>query len=144
MTTTHPPRHRDAGFVSAVEVVYLGIAALVAITFLGYLGRLSAAGLQVTNSAQDAARAASLAPNATEASVAASEAVRRSGLPERCLGDPSAATTWAPSDLGTWQGGTVTVTVSCTVSNQTLTGVWSPGVRTVTVSDSQVIERFRR
>ena len=45
MTTTHPHRHRDAGFVSAVEVVYLGIAALVAITFLGYLGRLSAAGL---------------------------------------------------------------------------------------------------
>lgn len=144
MTTQGALRHRDAGFVSAVEVIYLGIAALVAITFLGYLGRLSAAGLQVTNSAQDAARAASLAPNPTEAGAVASSAVRRSGLPERCLGEPSASTTWAPSDLGTWQGGTVTVTVSCTVANQTLTGVWSPGVRTVTVSDTQVIERFRR
>ena len=51
---------------------------------------------------------------------------------------------WDPSELGTWQGGTVTVAVSCTVSNQALTGVWTPGERTVTVSDTQVIERFRR
>ncbi len=31
--------HRDAGFVGAVEVVYLTIAALVMVVFLGYLGR---------------------------------------------------------------------------------------------------------
>ena len=51
---------------------------------------------------------------------------------------------WEPSDLGTWQGAVVTVTVSCTVANQSLTGVWTPGNRTVTVTDQQVVERFRR
>ena len=135
---------RDAGFVSAVEVVYLAVAALVAITFLGFIGRLSSAGVQVTNASQDAARAAAIARDPAEARAAAEAAVQRSGLPRRCLGDPSAAMTWNPSELGTWQGGTVTVTVSCTVSNQTLTGVWTPGNRTVTVTDIQVVERFRR
>jgi Flp pilus assembly protein TadG len=135
---------RDAGFVNAVEVVYLGIAALVAITFLGFIGRLSAAGVQVTNASQDAARSAAIARDPNEARTAADAAVQRSGLPGRCLGDPSASLSWNPSDLGTWQGGTVTVTVSCNVSNQGLTGVWTPGERTVTVSDTQVVERFRR
>lgn len=141
------PRRRlrgDAGFVSAVEVVYLGIAALVMITFLGFLGRLSAAGVQVTNSAQDAARAAAIASDPQQAATAANTAVARSGLPGRCQGDPTAAFSWEPSELGTWQGAVVTVSVSCTVSNQTLTGVWTPGVRTVTVADSQIVERFRR
>ncbi len=81
---TPPPR--DAGFVAAVEVVYLGIAALVMVVFIGYLGRLSAAGVQVTNSAQDAARAASIADDPDEASTAAARAVERSGLPTRCQG----------------------------------------------------------
>ncbi|WP_420451773.1 hypothetical protein [Ilumatobacter sp.] len=142
MTTR--PTHRDAGFVTAIEVVYLGIAALVLVTFLGFLGRLSAAGVQVTNSAQDAARAAAIAGDPDEARAAAQTAVSRSGLPGRCQGDPTAAFSWQPSELGTWQGSVVTVTVSCTVSNQTLTGVWTPGSRTVSVSDSQIVERFRR
>ena len=142
--TIHRAVRRDAGFVSAVEVVYLGIAALVMITFLGFLGRLSAAGVQVTNASQDAARAAAIAGDPDEAQAVVQTAVSRSGLPDRCQGDPSAEFSWEPSDLGTWQGSVVTVTVSCTVSNQTLTGVWTPGTRTVTVSDSQVVERFRR
>lgn len=135
---------RDAGFVSAVEVVYLGIAALVIVAFLGYLGRLSAAGVQVTNSAQDAARAAAIAGNPDEALAAAQAAVTRSGLPQRCTGQPTAVMSWQPSELNSWQGAVVTVTVSCTVANQSLTGIWTPGSRTVTVSDNQIVERFRR
>ena len=136
--------HRDAGFVGAVEVVYLGIAALVMVVFLGYLGRLSAAGVQVTNAAQDASRAASIAGDPEQARSAAEQAASRSGLAQRCIGDPSVSFAWEPSDLGTWQGALVTVTVSCTVANQSLTGIWTPGVRTVTVNDQQVVERFRR
>ena len=90
------------------------------------------------------APAAAIAGDPDEAQAAARTAVSRSGLPDRCQGDPSAEFAWEPSDLGTWQGSVITVTVSCTVSNQTLTGVWTPGNRTVTVSDSQVVERFRR
>ena len=135
---------RDAGFVGAVEVVYLGIAALVMVVFIGYLGRLSAAGVQVTNSAQDAARAAAIASDPEQARFAASNALGRSGLPGRCRDEPSMSMSWEPSELGTWQGSLVTVTVSCTVANQELTGVWTPGVRTVTVTDRQIVDRYRR
>lgn len=139
-----PTPHRDAGFVGAVEVVYLGLAALVMVVFLGYLGRLSAAGIQVTNAAQDSARAASIAGNPDDARADAEAAVNRSGLPSRCQGGPSVSFGWEPSDLGTWQGALVSVTVSCTVANQSLTGVWTPGARTVTVTDQQIVDRFRR
>ena len=137
-------QHRDAGFVSAVEVVYLGIAALVMVVFLGFLGRLSASGIQVTNAAQDGARAAAIARDPDQAASAANAAVTRSGLPQRCQGGPSVSFSWEPSDLGTWQGALVTVSVSCTVANQSLSGIWTPGVRTVTVTDQQIVERFRR
>ncbi len=138
------PTRNDAGFIGAVEVVYLAIAALVMVVFIGYLGRLSAAGVQVTNSAQDAARAASLADDPGAAEAAASSAVNRSGLPGRCSGGPSMAFSWEPSELGTWRGALVTVSVTCTVANQSLTGVWTPGVRTVTVTDQQIVDRYRR
>lgn len=134
----------DGGFVSVVEVVYLGLAALLAIVFLGYLGRLAGAGVEVTNAAQDGARAASIATNPSDAQAAAEHAATRSGLPQRCVGDASVAMTWEPAELGTWQGATVTVTVSCTVSNQSLSGVWSPGSRTVSVTDTQIVDRFQR
>jgi hypothetical protein len=137
-------RKRDAGFVGVVEVVYLGIAALVMVVFIGFLGRLSAAGVQVTNSAQDAARAASIAADPGQARSAASSAIERSGLPGRCQGGPSMSLSWDPTELGTWQGSVVTVTVSCVVANQSLTGVWTPGVRTVSVTDQQIVDRFRR
>jgi Flp pilus assembly protein TadG len=135
---------RDRGFVGSVEVVYLGIAALVAVVFLGYLGRLAASGIQVTNAAQDAARAASLAADPAAAQAAAQAAVQRSGLPERCIGDASASFEWTPSDIGSWRGASVTVSVTCTVSNQSLTGVWSPGNRTITTRDTQIVEPFRQ
>ena len=136
--------HGDGGFVGAVEVVYLGIAALLMVVFVGFVGRLAASGVQVTNAAQDAARAASIAGTPDEAAAAATAAVGRSGLPQRCTAEPAVSFDWAPSDLGTWQGAVVTVSVSCTVANQSLTGIWTPGVRTVTVTDRQVVERFRR
>lgn len=141
-----PPTHpaSDGGFVGVVDVVYLGIAALLAVVLLGYLGRLAAAGVEVTNAAQDGARAASIATTPSDAQAAAQGAAARSGLPDRCIGDASVAMTWQPSELGTWQGATVTVTVSCTVSNQSLSGVWSPGSRIVSVTDTQIVDRFQR
>jgi Flp pilus assembly protein TadG len=144
MTSPADAQVRDRGFVGSVEIVYLGIAALLAVVFLGYLGRLAAAGIQVTNAAQDAARAASLADDPTQAQTAVQDALRRSGLPQRCLGSPSASFRWQPSEIGSWRGSAVTVTVTCTVSNQSLSGIWSPGNRTLSVTDTQVVERFRQ
>lgn len=134
----------DDGIATPVEMMYLLIFCLVAIVFLGFVGRLHAAGVQVTNGAQAASRAASIAPNPTAAQQAASAAVASSTLASRCLGGPQVRLTWAASPTGTWQGGSVTVQVSCTVRNQSLTGVWSPGTRTVTMRDTQPVDRYQR
>lgn len=137
-------RRRDRGVVTPIELMYVMIFALVVIAFLGYVGRTIAAGVQATNAAQDAARAASIALDPGEGEAAARAAVARSDLPNQCAGTAQSAFSWVPGDDGTWQGGTVTVHITCQVTNQSLTGVWSPGVRTISVSDSQVVERFRR
>ena len=137
-------RGTDAGVATPVEMMYLIVFCLVMVVFLGFVGRLHAAGVQVANAAQSAARSASMAPNADAAQMAASDAVNVYGLQSRCTGGPTVVMSWEPSPSGSWQGGSVTVHVSCTVRNQTLTGVWSPGSRTVVMTDTQPIDRYQR
>jgi Flp pilus assembly protein TadG len=134
----------EDGVATPVEMMYLLIFCIVAVVFLGFVGRLHAAGVQVTNTAQSAARAASIAPDPVTAQQAANAAVAASSLAGRCQGGGQVRLTWAPSSIGTWQGGSVTVQVSCTVRNQSLTGVWAPGVRTVIMRDTQPIDRYQR
>lgn len=141
----HATRFRDDdGVVTPVEMMYLLVFCLLAVAFLGFLGRLHATGVQVTNVAQSAARAASQAPTPAAARDAALDNVTRSALRSRCVGSPRAVTTWTPSSTGAWQGGSVTVVVSCRVRNQALTGFWSPGTRVVTMRDTQPVDRYRR
>jgi Flp pilus assembly protein TadG len=135
---------RDRGMVTAVEMMYLLIFLVIAVAFLGFLGRLHAAGVQVTSTSQAAARAASLTAGSADGRVAAQDAVDRSTLMTRCSSPPLAALTWQPSATGSWQGGSVTVTVSCTVANDELSGMWTPGSRTISVSDTQPIDRYKR
>ena len=137
-------RGDDAGIATPVEMMYLVVFCLVALVFLGFVGRLHAAGLEVANAAQSAARSASMAPDPTSAQAAALEAVDVYGLRTRCSGGPRVVMSWDASSSGSWQGGSVTVRISCTVRNQTLTGVWSPGSRTVVMSDTQPIDRYQR
>lgn len=134
----------EEGTATPVEMMYLLVFCIVAVVFLGFLGRLHAAGVQVTNAAQTAARAASLAPDPTSATRAAQASVAASPLVRRCQGGARTSMSWAPSPIGTWQGGSVTVRVSCVVRNQSLTGVWVPGVRTVSMSDVQPVDRYQR
>lgn len=139
----HPANvERDRGVATPVEMMFLLVFCLVSVVFLGFLGRLHAAGVEVTNAAQAAARAASLAPTPEAAEVAAIDAVSGSSLLRRCT--PRTILSWTPSATGAWQGGAVTVEVSCTVSNQTLTSVWSPGNRTVVMRDTQPVDRYQR
>ena len=137
-------RGADAGVATPVEMMYLLIFCMIMVVFLGFVGRLHAAGLQVANAAQSAARSASMAPDAAAAHVAAVNAVDGFGLQSRCAGGPTVVMSWEPSPSGSWRGGSVTVQVSCTVRNQTLTGVWSPGSRTVVMTDTQPIDRYQR
>lgn len=134
----------DAGVATPVEVMYLLIFCLLAVVFLGFVGRLHAAGLEVSNAAQNAARSASLAPDPAAARIAALDAVDVYGLNLHCAGGAVVDLSWVPSAVGTWQGGSVTVRVSCTVANERLTGMWSPGSRTVAVADTQPIDRYQR
>ena len=146
----HPtPRPRpngrdDSGVATPVEMMYLLVFCLVVVVFLGFVGRLHAAGVQVANAAQSAARSASMAPNPTAAQAAALEAVAVYGLQLSCTGGPTVMLSWVTSPSGSWQGGSVTVRVGCTVRNESLTGVWSPGTRTVEMTDTQPIDRYQR
>jgi Flp pilus assembly protein TadG len=134
----------EAGVATPVEMMYLLVFCIAAVLFLGFVGRLQAAGVQVTNTAQSAARAASQAPDSATAQVAAEEVVALSPLRTRCEGGADVIVTWVPSPVGAWQGGSVTVHVSCTVRNQALTGVWAPGAHTVTMDDTQPVDRYQR
>lgn len=137
-------RDGEAGLATPIEMMYLLIFCLVAVLFLGYVGRLHAAGVQVTNAAQSAARAASLAADPVAAQSAAEDAVNTRAWRQRCSGGTSVELSWQPSAAGVWQGGSVTVAVACTLSNQSLSGIWTPGTRTVVMSDTQPIDRYRR
>jgi hypothetical protein len=127
----------DRGTVSSVELMLVVAAVLAAVATIGALGRLHAAGVEVGGVAQAAARAASLAPDSTSARSAAAAVVGRSPLMRRCVVAPTTTLRWSASPLGTWQGGSVTVAVSCRID-----GVGPR--RTVTMTDTQPVDRFQR
>jgi Flp pilus assembly protein TadG len=135
---------RDAGIATPVEMMYLVVFCLVAVLFIGFVGRLHAAAVEVANAAQSAARAASMASTPDAAVVAARSSVAASPLRDRCSGGLRVTATWSPSATGTWQGGAVTVVVTCIVPTRALTGVWSSGSRTVSMRDSQPVDRYQR
>jgi len=137
-------RAADRGVVTAVELMFLLIFCLAGLAFVGFLGRLHAAGIEVATVSQSAARAASLATDADAGQRAAQETVVRSGLGRRCTDPPAVAMTWQPSPTGAWQGGSVTVSVSCRVDHETLGGLALPGSRMVRMSDTQPIDRYQR
>ncbi|MFM7045933.1 MAG: hypothetical protein ACKOYG_10380 [Ilumatobacteraceae bacterium] len=135
---------RDRGVLTAVEMMYMLVFCLLAVALLTYVGRLHAAGVEVTNAAQSAARAASQTRGASEAFTSARQSAAQGPLGRRCDGGPRVSMNWQPSAIGTWQGGSVTVTVSCSVANASLSGLWSPGTRLVVMSDTQPIDRYKR
>mgnify|MGYP003333697336 FL=1 len=127
-------RGADAGTATPVEMIVLLLFGLAAMGLLGYLGALHAAGVEITTAAQSAARAGSMAASPVAAQKAATAAVQQV-LVGRCTGGPSTRFTWAPSPTGSWRGGAVTVEVRCAVVGSS---------RTLTASDTQPVDRYRR
>lgn len=127
----------DLGTVSSVEMMLLLAAVIAGVATIGVLGRLQAAAVQVGSVAQAAARAASMAADSTSARRAADSTVMRSSLRRRCAAPPTTSMRWTPSSLGTWQGGSVTVSVSCRIDG-------AGPRRTVTMSDTQPVDRYQR
>lgn len=134
---------RDRGVSTPIEMMALTTLCLVAFLFIGFLGRLHAAGVEVTSVARAAAREASMASSPAVATAAASSVVGTSPLVRRC-GSTRTAVSWRPSTSGTWQGGSVTVVVTCVVRSSALAGLWVPGDRTVTMSDTQPVDWYHQ
>src|SRR4051794_34191177 len=98
----------DDGVATPVDMMFLLVFCLLAVAFLGFVGRLHATGVEVTNAAQSAARAASMAANPASARALASDSVARSPLRARCVRAPRTTVSWRAASGGTWQGGAVT------------------------------------
>jgi Flp pilus assembly protein TadG len=132
----------DRGAATPIEMMFLLIAGLVALALLAWVGRLHSAAIEVESAARAAARAASLAATSDDAPAAADEVVSRSSLVDRCA-PPSVSTSWSPSQLGTWQGASVTVRVRCHLASSLLDR-WAPGDRVIEAVDTEVVDRYRR
>ena len=130
----------DRGQAVGPEMLILLVVALAAWGLLAWLGRLNSTAQDLTNTAQSAARAASQQPDPTTAHIAAERAVAASDLRSPCTATPTVEMGWSPGPTGTWRGGAVTVTLTCTIDNrEPFTGTG----RTISVSDTQVIDRYR-
>jgi Flp pilus assembly protein TadG len=130
----------DRGQAVSTELLLLLVVALIGWGFLAWLGRLTATSQDLANSAQSAARSASQQGNPADALTAARAASHASNLHSPCTAQPAVVMSWRPGPTGTWRGGSVTVTLTCTVGNRepiTNTG------RTISASDTQVIDRYQ-
>lgn len=133
----------DAGTATPVEMIVLLLFGVMVMAFLGYLGALHGAGVEVTSAAQSAARAGSMAATPVAAQTAAAAAAQQV-LAGRCTGGLSTRLTWAASPTGSWRGGAVTVEVRCVVPNRSLGGAFAGGSRTLVATDTQPVDRYRR
>ena len=130
---------RDDGQSLGPELMLLLVGALAAWGFLSWLGRLNSTAQDLENTAQSAARAASQEANPIDARAAAGRAVSASNLSTPCTAEPALAMSWTPGPTGTWRGGSVMVTLTCSVDNAE--PITSAG-RTISATDTQVIDRF--
>jgi len=126
----------DSGQSAGPEMMLVLVFALAAWGLLAWVGRLTSSSQDMANTAQSAARAASIAndPVTGRAATAASD------LPTTCADSPSVVMAWQAGDDGNWIGGSVTVTLSCNLGNDE---PFAGAGRTVTASDTQVIDPFR-
>ena len=129
----------ESGAVAA-ELVLLTPLLIVLVLFVVALGRLASARLDVDGAAAQAARAASIATDPTSATAMANEtATAALGADHVTCADLRVDTDtarFAP-------GGSVAVTVTCTVGLSDLTGLRLPAAESVTSTATSVVDTFR-
>lgn len=125
---------------ATLELVLLTPVLLLMLMFVVFLGRLGEARNDVDRAARDAARAASIARDATDADsagrTAASETLASGGVTCRQLDvqlDTSAFSA----------GGEVRATVSCTVDLGDMVELRLPGSETMTASFAEPVDTYR-
>ncbi|MGH9295630.1 MAG: TadE/TadG family type IV pilus assembly protein [Acidimicrobiales bacterium] len=133
----HPTDERGAVTTELVLVTPLLILLLV---FVVALGRLASARLDVDGAAGEAARAASIATDPAAATAAASQTADAAlGSDHVTCADLAVSTdtaSFAP-------GGSVAVTVTCTVALGDLTGLRLPASESVSSTATSVIDTYR-
>jgi hypothetical protein len=140
-------RHRDEnGIVHAVELVYATLVMILIIAVVAFLGRSAAADSRVAAMARVAARAGSFEDGPLAAEATARARVKSDGKDLGCDFSRSDAIQVDPKRTpeGDWLGGSITVTINCTIHNGRLATIWVPGDRTFTASDTEAIEANRR
>jgi Flp pilus assembly protein TadG len=125
---------------AAIEFVIVTPLLLTLLLFVVGLGRLGVARGDVEGAARDAARAASLARSSAEAHPRAVTAARASledrGVTCDPLGVAVEPTSFTP-------GGSVAVTVTCTVGFSDLTLLWTPGTKELSSRFVAPIDGYR-
>ena len=126
---------------SAAAELALGAPVLVLLLlFVVLCGRLATTQVQINDAAHQAVRAATLARTPAQAASAAREAgaaaLAAAGVTCRQL-------TVSIDSSGFRPGSTVTVTISCTVDLQDLSGLGVPASRTFSCSFSSVVDTWR-
>ena len=131
---------RDERGAVATELVLLTPLLIVLLLFVVALGRLAGARINVDGAAAQAARAASIATTPAEASAAAQQTATAA------LGSDhvTCATLQVTTNTARFApGGSVSVTVSCSVALSDLTGLRLPASEDVTSSAISVIDTYR-
>jgi Flp pilus assembly protein TadG len=129
----------DQGSVTA-ELVLLTPLLILILLFVVALGRLAGARLNVDGAAAQAARAASIARDPTTAAAVAQQTATAA------LGSDHVTCAQLTVNTDTTQfapGGSVAVTVTCTVGLSDLTGLRLPASESVSARASSVIDTYR-
>jgi len=131
----------DERGVAVLELVLLVPAFLLLVYVVVGLGRLGLAREHIDAAARDAARAGSIARSAGDAEAAASAAAT-DALAAHDITCAGLAVNVDTSDFRA--GGWVRVDLSCTISLSDLSGLWTPGTRTMQARGLAVVDSFRR
>lgn len=133
-------RLRSEDGTIAVETAIVAPALLVLMLLIVYAGRAAQADADVQTAAAAAARAASMAGDPAGA-LAAAETVATGNLHTAGIDCTHVST---DVDTGRFSpGGSVTVTVSCLMSNADIALLAVPGVRTSVATSTQPVDTYR-
>ena len=132
---------RDERGVATLELVLLVPVFVGPILFAVAMGRLGQARGDIDAVARDAARAGSI-PRSPDEAQAAAQATASDVLASRNLTCADLAVNVDTSDFRA--GGWVRVDVSCTIPLSQLTGLWSPGDKTMQARGLAVVDTYRR
>ena len=134
----------EGGQEMAVELMVLLPVTLFLVLLVAWAGRYTTSRARLADVAGAAARAATLATGPDTGRAAAQRIIDGSSLPQGCAAVTDVIEVRGPADHpDSWRGATVTVTLTCTVRNTVLAGVWTPGTTQLRGRATHPVDPFR-